>query len=349
MADRDSAALIDALRIEPEGSPVRRPSSWIFWGLVVIVLGAAASFARFGRTTTAHVEHEPAEKPPPVVSPASVSPAALDASFQAAGYVVARRKATVASEVAGRLIDVAVEEGDRVVTGQVLARLWDADAQQRRSISQSDLAAEQKALEEDQADTKSARQNLERIERLHGEHLVTDDAIETARLNVDRLQARQEYERLKVDGARNTLTLTESYLGQHTIRAPFAGVVVQRSAQKGEYISPQSAGGAFTRTGVCTIVDTSSIEGEVDVNEVYIHRIGIGQPVSATLNAYPNWQISGRVLAIVPTADRDTATVKVRIRFDQLDDRMLPDMGLRVTFSGRGVDSGSSPANATRR
>ncbi|MBV9184863.1 MAG: efflux RND transporter periplasmic adaptor subunit [Acidobacteria bacterium] len=256
----------------------------------------------------------------------------MDGSFQAAGYVVARRKATVAAEVSGRLVDVNVEEGDRVVAGQVLARLNDKDAHQRRSISQSDLAAEEKALEEDQADNKAARQNLERVERLHREKLVTDDAFETARLNVERLQAKEEYESLKVAGARNTLALTESYLGQHTIRAPFAGVVVQRTAQRGEYISPSSAAGAFTRTGLCTIVDPTSIEGEVDVNEVYIHRIRIGQPVSATLNAYPNWQISGRVLAIVPTADRDTATVKVRIRFDQLDDRMLPDMGLRVTF-----------------
>jgi RND family efflux transporter MFP subunit len=331
VADRDSAALIDALRIEPEGAQVRERSRWIFWALAVIVLGAAASFVLFGRTTTAHLAQD--AKPPAAVPTPSVAPPVPDGSFQAAGYVVARRKATVAAEVAGRLVDVEVEEGDRVVAGQVLARLNDADAHQRRSISQSDLAAEEKALEEDQADNKAARQNLERIERLHREQLVTDDAFETARLNVERLQAKQEYQSLKVGGARNTLKLTESYLGQHTIRAPFAGVVVQRSAQKGEYISPSSAAGAFTRTGLCTIVDPSSIEGEVDVNEVYIHRIAIGQPVSATLNAYPNWKISGRVLAIVPTADRDTATVKVRIRFDQLDDRMLPDMGLRVTFS----------------
>lgn len=304
----------------------------------MLILGAAGSFLLFGRPATpADAAQQPVQRPALAAATAPVNPAATGGSFQAAGYVVARRKATVAAEVAGRIIDVAVEEGDRVAAGQVLARLNDGDAHQRLSISRSDLAAEEKALEEAGADYEAARQNLERVERLHKEHLVTDDAIATARLNVERLQAQKEYESLKVGGAKNTLKLTESYLGYHTIRAPFAGVVIQRSAQRGEYISPQSAGGAFTRTGLCTIVDTSSIEGEVDVNEVFIHRIHIGQPVTATLNAYPNWRIAGRVLAIVPTADRDTATVKVRIRFDQLDDRMLPDMGLRVTFSGGGA------------
>jgi RND family efflux transporter MFP subunit len=295
------------------------------WALAVLVLGAIVSFVVFGRSRAADRAGASATvKPRPAVSPVPVNPP--PGSFQAAGYVVARRKATVAAEVAGRLLDVEVEEGDRVAAGQVLARLDAADAHRRLRISQTDLASARQGLEEVQAQVKSARQTLERSERLHREQLITDDAIVTARLNLEQLDAREQMQRLKVESSRNTLELTEAYVGDHVIRAPFAGVVIQRSAQQGEYISPQSAGGAFTRTGLCTIVDTSSIEGEVDVNEVYIHRIQIGQPVQATLNAYPNWQIPGRVLAIVPTGDRQTATVKVRIRFDQLDDRMLPDM-----------------------
>jgi HlyD family secretion protein len=331
VADRDTSALIDALRIEPEGSSARGSSRWIVPGLIVIVLGAIGSFVIFGRTTSAD---RTGVKPIPAVSTAPVAPPPANGSFQAAGYVVARRKATVAAEVAGRLAEVEVEEGDRVVPGQVLARLDAADAHRRLRITESDLKVARQALQEVQAQTRAARQTLERTERLHREQLITDDAIETARLNLVQLEARQESQSVKVEAAINTLALTQAYVEDHVIRAPFGGVVVERSAQKGEYISPQSAGGAFTRTGLCTIVDTTSIEGEVDVNEVYIHRIAIGQPVQATLNAYPNWQIPGRVLAIVPTGDRQTATVKVRIRFDQLDERMLPDMGLRVTFFG---------------
>jgi len=330
---RDSSALIDALRIEPEEPPARRASRWIFWALGAILLGALGSFLLLGTPTAADRARESASATPrPTATPPPMTPPG--GSFQAAGYVVARRKATVAAEVAGRLQEVEVEEGDHVDTGAVLARLDVADAMRRLRISQTDLASARQGLEEVLAQVKAARQTLERSERLHREQLVTDDAIETARLDLEQLEARREMQRLKVDGAKNTLELTQAYVDDHTIRAPFSGVVVQRSAQKGEYISPQSAGGAFTRTGLCTIVDPTSIEGEVDVNEVYIHRIRIGQPVQATLNAYPNWQIAGRVLAIVPTGDRQTATVKVRIRFDQLDERMLPDMGLRVTFSG---------------
>ena len=312
-------------------------------GLVVLILVAAGSFVLFGRTTAMHEARASETKAPPPLATAPVNPPNVDGSFQAAGYVVARRTATIAAEVAGRLLDVSVEVGDRVAAGQVLARLDPRDANERLQISQGDAAAEQKALEEAEAETKAARQSLARTERLHTERLIADDAFESARLNLERLEARDAAQKLKVRSAKNTLVLTQNYLRYHVIRAPFAGVVIARSAQQGEYISPQSAGGAFTRTGLCTIVDTSSIEGEVEVNELYLPRIQIGQPVIVTLSAYPDWQIPGRVLAIVPTADRQTATVKVRIRFDRLDDRMLPDMGLRVTFSHKEAAKQSGP------
>ncbi len=329
MGDRE--ALIDALRMEPDGTTPRRLARWILPG-IALAAGGAISLLFLGRTATS-TARAAEEVRPRSVAPA---PAALPAggTFQAAGYVVARRKATIAAEVPGRLTEVEVEEGHRVVAGQVLARLDEADALQKLRISEADLAAAEKTLEEVQAEARAAEQSLRRVENLHRESLISDDTIETARANVARLRAKEDTHRVKIEGSRNTLAITRSYVDDHVIRAPFAGVVIERNAQKGEYMSPQSAGGAFTRTGLCTIVDTSSIEGEVDVNEVYIDRIRSGQPVRATLNAYPGWQIAGRVIAIVPAADRQTATVKVRIKFDQLDDRMLPDMGLRVTFFG---------------
>ena len=116
------------------------------------------------------------------------------------------------------------------------------------------------------------------------------------------------------------------------MRAPFAGVVTVKAAQEGETVSPVSAGGGFTRTGIGTIVDMSSLEVEVDVNESFINRVTAGQRVDVRLNAYPDWQIGARVIAIVPTADRAKAAVRVRIGFDAIDERVLPQMGVRVSF-----------------
>jgi RND family efflux transporter MFP subunit len=130
------------------------------------------------------------------------------------------------------------------------------------------------------------------------------------------------------------------------VRAPFGGIVVSKDAQRGEMVSPVSAGGGFTRTGIATIVDMASIEIEVDVNESYIARVKTGQPVTAVLDAYPDWQIPAKVRTVIPTADRQKATVKVRATFDRLDPRILPDMAVKVTFLG---EERSVPAGAAGR
>jgi RND family efflux transporter MFP subunit len=144
--------------------------------------------------------------------------------------------------------------------------------------------------------------------------------------------------------AERQVALRQSDLDDTVIRAPFAGVALSKDAQPGEMVSPVSAGGGFTRTGISTIVDMSSLEIEVDVNESFINRVTPGQKVEATLDAYPDWRIPAHVITIVPTADRQRATVLVRIAFEQLDPRILPDMGVKVAFMGAPEPASATPA-----
>ena len=162
---------------------------------------------------------------------------------------------------------------------------------------------------------------------------------------VDSFRARIALAREQVGAAEARVKVAQQDLDNCTVRAPFGGIVVSKDAQRGEMVSPVSAGGGFTRTGIATIVDMASLEIEVDVNESYIARVKAGQPVTAVLDAYPDWQISGKVRTVIPTADRQKATVKVRAAFDKLDPRILPDMGVKLTFLG---DERAAPTAAGR-
>jgi HlyD family secretion protein len=320
--------LLEQLRIDPEhreehvGSG-RKP--WVFASVVALILLVAAGVAYY-MLRGPGFEVEAATAAPPA---ASAGPAAI---LQATGYVTARRQATVSAQITGALTQVLIEEGERVTAGQVLARL--DDTAQRAALAQSvaQVQASQAMLVQYQAQLEQAHRDLKRNQDLIDRHLVSQQALETAALQVQTLQAQVASQNRQVELSQAAQRGAQVQLDYTTVRAPFSGVVTAKAAQAGEIVSPISAGGGFTRTGVGTIVDMDSLEIEVDVNEAYINRVRANQPAQAVLDAYPDWTIPAHVIAIVPTADRSKATVKVRVAIEQKDPRILPDMGVRVSF-----------------
>jgi HlyD family secretion protein len=270
-------------------------------------------------------------------------PAAAGAVLNASGYVTARRQATVSSKITGKVVDILVEEGMVIREGQVLAHLDDSIPRKQLALAESQLLSQRRAVAESEVRLRQAKLNQDRMKRLHDEGVSTRADLDTADADVDALAARIALGRQDVEVSERQVALRRQDLEDTVIRAPFSGVAVSKDAQPGEMISPVSAGGGFTRTGICTLVDMKSLEVEVDVNESYIHRVEPGQKALATLDAYPDWQIPSTVIMPVPTADRQKATVRVRLGFDQLDPRILPDMGVKVAFLG-GEKEGSAAA-----
>jgi RND family efflux transporter MFP subunit len=254
------------------------------------------------------------------------------AVLNASGYVTARRRATVSSKITGKVIEVNVEEGMAVKEGQVLARLDDEQARAGLALAQAQLEATRRAAQENEVRLKEARQNQARYQSLVKDGFATQLEVDKFKAEGDSIEARMLVLREQVKVGERQIALQQTELDNTIIRAPFSGVAISKNAQPGEMISPVSAGGGFTRTGICTIVDMRSLEVEVDVNEAYIGRVRPNQDVTAVLDAYPDFQIPARVITPVPTADRQKATVLVRIAFKKLDPRILPDMGVKVTF-----------------
>ena len=281
--------------------------------------------------------------------------------LNASGYVTARLQSTVSSKVTGRITEVLVEEGMEVREGQVLARLDDSTERARLALTEAQLQAQRGAAAEMEVRYDEALLDLERQERLLEEGIVGRALVDTAKAEADSLRARIANQREQIIVAERQIHLQRTAIDDMVIRAPFSGVAISKDAQPGEMISPVSAGGGFTRTGICTLVDMSSLEIEVDVNESYIGRVEPQQRVVANLDAYPDWDIPASVITTIPAADRQRATVLVRIAFDELGDpRILPDMGVNVAFLEAGepaavADAGSSaeprlwiPTNAVR-
>ncbi len=316
---------LDDLKIHPDDRE-RKSSGWVVPVLAVLALAIAVG-AWFVLTPGADA------RPTVRVAAAQAPAGAADATvLNASGYVVARRLATVSSKVTGRVVGVFVEEGMRVSEGDELARLDDSTVRSRLALRQSELDAAQAALNETRVRLDEARRDEARKASLRADRLVSEAELDAAQSQVKALEARLESARRDVSVSERSVDVVRQELDDLIIRAPFSGVVISKDAQPGEMISPVSAGGSFTRTGICTIVDMDSREIEVDVNEAYINRVSAGQPVAARLDAYPDWEIPTRVINIVPAADRQKATVRVRIGFDELDDRILPDMGVKVQF-----------------
>jgi len=303
---------------------------WIVLLVIVVALAAVASSAFFGHKP--EVEVTAARKP--ATGPSGV--------LNASGYVTPRRRATVAAKITGRVTSVHFDEGTRLQEGQLLATLDDSDARRALDSAKADRDTSQAAIADFEVQLRNAVIELHRANELVKSGVQTQEALDTANMNADSLRAKIALAKQQVVAAEARIREQQQAVDNCTIGAPFAGIAVSKDAQVGEMVSPISAGGGFTRTGIATIVDLHSNEIEVDVSEAYIARVKADQPVNATLDAYPDVTFPGKVRTVIPTADRQKATVKVRISFTDpnhvnlfdpaKDPRILPDMGVKVTF-----------------
>ncbi|MBD8528105.1 efflux RND transporter periplasmic adaptor subunit [Pseudomarimonas arenosa] len=330
--------LLGQLRIEREArhdaAPPRGGVPW--WAVLLIIALGGGAWWLFGRTAPAVlVSTAKAQE----AARAPVASSVLDAS----GYVVARRQATVSSKITGKVVSVLIEEGMRVEEGQVLATLDDTQARSQLALSAAQLASARSQQAEIEAGLRQARADLTRQQELHQRRLGTAAQLDAAQAAADTLAARLISQRRQIEVAEQALALSQVAVDDTVVRAPFAGVVIAKAAQPGEMISPVSAGGGFTRTGIGTIVDMDSLEVEVDVNEAFIGRVQQDMAIEATLNAYPDWKIPGNVIAVIPTADRSKATVRVRVSLASDDARIVPEMGVRVRFLEPRDDSAPAP------
>jgi HlyD family secretion protein len=326
--------LLHELRIErgqreqyTESNPRR---TGLIVGIIVgvLILGGAAAAGYYFLVRKPAFEIEQATAVAPSADPGAT------AVLQATGYVTARITATVSAQITGTLTQVLIDEGEHVTKGQVLAKLDDTQYKAGLLQAQAGLASAQAALAQYQANLSQAKRDLVRDQDLVDRRLVSTQTVEHDQTQVAMLSAQVTTQEKQIEVGEANVKSAQVYIDYTTVHAPFSGVITYKGAQVGEIVSPMATGG-YTRTGVGTIVDMDSLEIEVDVNEAYINRVQANQPATATLDAYPDWEIPAHVIAIIPTADRSKATVKVRVAFDKKDPRILPDMGVRVSFQSK--------------
>jgi HlyD family secretion protein len=351
---KEKSELLRSLTIDRSASKAERSNRrWLPISAAVVACVVVA-FAAFGAFEFTRQDQPKETAPQPTAQPQTPQPPQQTAAnnkaagnLAASGYVVARRKATVAAEITGKVVEVFIDEGMTVTEGQIVARLDSVLAEKDYELARSRAETADAAVAAITADLEDATRIMSRVQTLSQKNFATEADLTKAQARVGVLsaqlrQAQSQFETAKIDAKRSA-----SMLDKHQIRAPFAGVVIDRSAQPGEMISPMSVGG-YTRTGICTIVDMDSIEIEVDVNEAFIGRVAPGGAVNAMLDAYPDWTIPASVIAIVPTANREKATLKVRIRFEKKDPRILPDMAVKVNFLRDAKANGAAEATAAK-
>jgi RND family efflux transporter MFP subunit len=333
----DKSALLEQLRLNRSDSAEESRSAlrWIVGGSALVLLFGALAWYFFGTPRGVLVRTAIAQE----TSDGTTSSASL---LDASGYVVARREATVSSKITGKVLEVLIEEGQRVVANEVLARLDDSNARARLEQANAQIAQAQANLHAAQIALDDARPIYQREEQERKQALISAQDFDSAKATYNAAETALSVAQRVAQVARASLVVAQRDEDDTVVRAPFAGVVTVKAAQPGEMVSPISAGGGFTRTGIGTIVDMDSLEVEVDVNENFINRVRPGQPVTIRLNAYPDWAIAGEVIAIIPTADRSKATVKVRVAFKQKDPRILPEMGARVSFLENSSGAGAA-------
>ena len=315
---------LEGLRIERTGKP---ESSSRFWPVTITLLIIA-----LGALVVWWLMRPKAPEVRTVLARAVAGTGGDRTVLNASGYVTARRAATVSSKVTGKVTEVLIEEGMRVKEGQVLARLDDSNVKISLRLAEAQLVSATNGLAETRVRIKEAEQELQRQTDLLKIRIATQADFDHAEATALALKAKLQQQQSDVIVAERQVASWQQQLEDTIIRAPFTGIVTSKNAQPGEMISPMSAGGGFTRTGICTIVDMESLEIEIDVNEGYINRVEPGQPVEGTLDAYADWKIPCKVIAIIPTADRQKSTVKVRVGFEKLDPRILPEMSVKVAF-----------------
>ena len=322
----DTSELLKALKIDRQAAPpaARRRWPWIVALAVLVALGVAALLLLRPSPLTVRTAAASAIE----AGQASARSSVLDAS----GYVTARRQATVSAKITGKVEQILIEEGQAVAEGELLARLDPTDARAQHQLAQAQQAAARAQVAQVEAQLGLARSTWQRQHELRQRQLTSQAALDQAEAELETLKAQLAAVRRNVEVANASLALADIGIDNTLIRAPFSGVITVKAAQPGEIVSPISGGGGFTRTGIGTVVDMDSLEIQVDVNESFIGRVQPEQRVDAVLNAWPDWRIPARVIAIVPAADRSKATVKVRIGLLEKDARIVPDMGVRVSF-----------------
>jgi RND family efflux transporter MFP subunit len=325
---------LDDLRIQRGDRPEPGSRNWLVIVVVIVLILLVLGGWRFLPAKAIEVQTVAARE----TGGGSGDHTVLNAS----GYVTARRAATVSSKVTGKVTEVLIEEGMKVKEGQVLARLDDTNTKANLEEAQAQLAAAQAALDETRAQLANAEKEFQRQTALAAQKIASAADLDNAEANLKALQAHLKQLESQIQVADRGVKIWQQQMDDNIIRAPFPGIVTTKDAQPGEMISPVSAGGGFTRTGIGTVVDMDSLEIEIDVNESYINRVQPGQPVEATLDAYADWKIPCKVIAIIPTADRQKSTVKVRVGFDKLDPRILPEMSVKVAF--RETETGTAAA-----
>lgn len=324
----DKQSLLNELKIDREKPDESgfRPLRWFI--PIALLAGAAFVFWHFRplqQVQALTVDTTVAQAPQQLL-------ASTESVLDATGYVIARRMATVSSKVTGKVMEVLVEEGMRVEEGQVLARLDDSVNRAQLDMEEAQVASARASVEELRVQIRQAELNLGRTRDLAATRLASQAELDRDELNLEALRARLEKTERDIEVAERALQIQRQLLEDMQIRAPFSGVVIAKAAQPGEMISPVAAGGGFTATGICTIVDMESLEVEVDVNEAYINRVYPGQNATILLNAWPDDPYEAEVIAIIPAANRNQATVRVRIGFINRDERVMPEMGVRVAF-----------------
>jgi HlyD family secretion protein len=314
-------SLLSDLRIE--GKARRTKRSFPIRFVLVLFLAAAGAFVWWRTQIWA---------PEVRTAIATVSDTGPKTVLNASGYVVARRAANCGAKVTGRVVDLSFEEGVRVKEGDVLARLDDSDALTSLNLAKAQLAVARSAIEQIKVQSDLAERTLVRETALAQTKVETDLGFDQAKANAAGLKAQLKLQEAQIVSAQRQVEVLQAQEDDYTIRAAFSGVVTSKDAQPGEMISPLATPGGFNRTGLCTIVDPNSLEIEVEVNEGHLNKVTPGQPVVATLDAYPDWPIQATVFTIIPTADRNKGTVKVRIKFNSRDPRILNQLEVRVAF-----------------
>ena len=339
----EKTKLLEQLRIDRSTGTRSAPESrgsvpiWVVYALILVIIAGIGGWflprpQAAGGTTASSSAAESADSSGTLDGSSPAPVPAGSTALDASGYVVAQRQATVSAKALGRVVDLRIEDGQRVHQGEIVARLDDTNTVAGLRAAQAQLAQAQASLDAAGVAVADAGPIFERNQKQRAAGVISAQDFDTDKANYNAVQSDLNVKQRMMEVAQAEVQVAQRNEDDMTVRAPFDGVITVKVAQQGEIVSPMSAGGGFARTGIGTIVDMDSLEVEVDVSENFINRVRVGQLTTVRLNAYPDWSIPGSVKAIIPTADRSKATVKVRVGFKQKDPRILPEMGARVSF-----------------